>query len=289
MSANQPRDNNSENSSAFFQFQTLANGYLSLLQKVVLTLALLLIFNWIFNNPDSVKKWLDSITKAQAFGITLERDVIAKTEQSLKTLLEESKSSSGYSANVIEDYMEAAITRAIHSYPAIKDANVIWVSEEPGSSNIKKMIHILELLDINVSIFKHFDTALDYVKNNSVHLIVTDVWLGKDIIGNTALKKCHVHYFEFPDKKIEREYNGSLVRFNADQNNVKVPGGYHLAELIELEFYRNEGAKPKLIFFSYKNTKVSRSFCGSGSYDRFDLLLQAIISQLEEKRWNKLK
>jgi hypothetical protein len=250
---------------------------LKLFQKSIYLIGIIAVLFWSFFNQEIFTEWLNSLTKAEAFGVKLERDIIVRTERELEILLRETENP--------EEYSNAAITRAVHSYAAIKNANVLWVTDRPNIQSNTEIVKILRQISINVTVLTTTAGAMEYINANPVELVVTDIWFGRKDVGRTPIKKCHVFYSDFPGG-YKKGPNETLDEFNKKQN-FSAPGGYYLAELIERKFGIKD-SKPKLIFYSAENARISRSFCGNGIYNRYDFLLQAIISQLEEKRWREL-
>ena len=266
-----------ESKTAIAQILGIVDVLLSLAQRAIYLAVLLAVLLWAFTNQSVITEWVKDVTKAELFGVKLERDVIDRAERELEKLLGETENP--------REYSKAAITRAVHSYAAIKNANVLWVSDRPDDQSNSDIVEILRQISINVAVLTNVKGAMDYVENNQVDLIVTDVWFGADQVGTSPIKTCHVFYSNFPSS-YQKAPGETLNDFNKKQN-LAAPGGYYLAELIEQKYGYSDG-KPKLIFYSAENARISRSFCGNGIYNRYDLLLQAIISQLEEKRWHEL-
>lgn len=138
--------------------------------------------------------------------------------------------------------------------------------------------------------------ALNALKVVPYDLIITNVWRPSDPDQlKRALTLCAVHYFDFPrgmdtkkffpDKEVAKDPDHAralaLDRFNADANLHGAPG-FGLADTI-LTDWGNDDSAPQIIFFSAENARVARPLCGYRITNRADVLLNSIVSILEQR------
>jgi hypothetical protein len=106
---------------------------------------------------------------------------------------------------------------------------------------------------------------------------------------STPLAQCRAAYFDFPDQEARQEYGDDLNRFNANiQTNP--PAGFAIAEQLAQKFTDRFGKTqaPRIIFYTLASGGISASACGRIVTNRPDVLLQSVVSALEELRWKQL-
>jgi hypothetical protein len=78
----------------------------------------------------------------------------------------------------------------------------------------------------------------------------------------------------------------ALARFNAD-SNLHSAAGFGLADTI-LADWGNDDSAPQIIFFTAENARVARPLCGYRITNRGDVLLNSIVSILEQRYAKRL-
>jgi hypothetical protein len=128
-------------------------------------------------------------------------------------------------------------------------------------------------------------------------VIITNVWRPADPQNKARkLDICRVHYFDFPSPKLEmdamnaqeitqygkeRARELALDRFNVDEN-LHSAAGFGMAETI-LSSPGTDKSRPQIIFFSADNARVARPMCGYRITNRADVLLNSVVSILEQR------
>jgi hypothetical protein len=247
---------------------------------IVQTVALIALLVWIVVDFEFVKGWLRGLTHAEGFGVKIDLRTVDNATQLLQQL-STAKSLSEFDRAV----GEAALRRAVRVAPAIVDANVLWVDDQPENNDLPR--RFLETLHVKVTIARSTEEATRALKRMPFDLIISDVSRPKD--PGLELKRCQIHYFDYPDQWSHDEYEkpgkGGLEKFNLD-SNLKGPAGFSMAEQIVPE---GGDMVPPIIFYSAASARVIRSLCGISVINRTDALLQNVVSLLEEQRWRKLE
>jgi len=246
---------------------------------IVQTVALILLLTWIVGDFGFVKDWLRGLTHAEAFGVKIDRRTVDSATQLLQQL--SAKKPSEFDKAI----GEAALRRSIRVAPAIVDANVLWVDDEPENNDLPRQF--LETLRVKITIARSTEEAMRALKRIPFDLIISDVWRPND--PRIELRRCKIHYFDYPNEKLRSNYEkpggGGLERFNLDSNS-KGPAGFSMAEQIASE---DDDMVPPIIFYAAENARVVRSLCGVRVINRTDTLLQNVVSLLEEQRWKRLE
>ncbi len=188
---------------------------------MVQTLALIVLLAWIVLDFNFVKDWLRGLTHAEAFGVKIDRRTVDRATALLKQLSEEKPTDFD---KVIGD---AALQRSIHVAPAIVDANVLWVDDQPEKNDLPRKF--LETLHVQVTIARSTDEAMRALKRRPFDLIISDVWRPKD--PRVELKRCRIYYFDYPNQELQEKYEklggGGLERFNLDFELKRTSGLQH--------------------------------------------------------------
>jgi hypothetical protein len=90
------------------------------------------------------------------------------------------------------------------------------------------------------------------------------------------LKTCPVHYFDFPNDNLRKQFNDEIAAFN-QTNNATSQAGFNL-----LERMRNESSEREIpvIFFTSEAAGKIGTKCSTLVTNRFDILLQQVVSTL---------
>lgn len=254
--------------------------------RFITAVGLALFLGWLVSDVSFFKSWLNSLTKGELFGFKFERQVVEEVTKDLTQIL----TSDEVGIDVASRLSEAAVARAVHSAPAIIGARVLWVDDNP--QNNARLIRILRTLRIDVTEARTNDQALAAARDYPFDLVISDVWRAREIGGE--LQHCQVHYFDFPDQTLRADAakasaasgTDPLVAFNIKQNST-APAGFELAERLHNESGQL-ASKPRLLFYAGRSAGIVRSLCGDGITNRIDVLLQSVVSLLEEQRWRML-
>jgi CheY-like chemotaxis protein len=245
--------------------------------KLIALGALLL---WIAMDYDFLKDWMRDLTHAEVFGVKIDRAATDKAASELDDLISDKKVAD---PDLDREIALGAITRATHVAPAIVRAKVLWVDDEP-SNNVRER-RILEALRIDVTLVKTTAEAFRTLRRSPYDLIISDVWRKEDV--RVQLNRCRVHYFDYPDESLRQRYavgSQGLIDFNIAQNR-EGPAGFSMIEQLVPE---DGMMNPPVIFYAGRQASTVRSLCGEKITNRVDVLLHAVVSALEEQRWNEL-
>jgi len=186
-----------------------------------------------------------------------------------------------------------AIIRASRVAPAIVDGRILWVDDKP--QNNERIKNILERMGIQVVLKNSTQDALNALKIAPYDVVITNVWRPNDPDHlKNELTVCRVHYFDFPRgldtkkyfsdeeqaKDAEQARQLALDHFNVDANK-KSASGYDLANTI-ITLWGNEDQTPPIIFYTAEHD------CGYRITNRGDVLLNSIVSILEQRHANRL-
>jgi CheY-like chemotaxis protein len=222
--------------------------------------------------------WLDSATHVDVFGISIDRPA---AERSL-TKIAERKDSALPGINLA--YARGAVTRAIRNGSAIAGSHILWVDGHPD--NNQDEANILNDIGIDVRRATNTKDALTILPSYQPDLIISNVVRDGD--EHIALKNCPAHYFEVP---------AGLPIDLPELNSETMAGtgkatGFSMAEAISniaaLAAYTDHD-QPRIIFYSASNGGIAASQCARSVINRADLLLQSVISGIEELKWGKLQ
>ena len=253
--------------------ESIANAIM-ILTKVS---AIVVVLIWVILEHEQVELWLRSLTHAELYGVKLDRDAIDRATSELLNLKKKDADFSLSSG-------EAALRRAVRVAPAIVGARILWVDDQPANNETER--RFLANLKMDVKSVTSSADAFRELRRYPYDLIVSDIWRPADQQG--PLEHCKVHYFAYPDDKTRREYEQlnrrGLSGFNEDANE-QGAAGFTMAEALA---DRESEVIPPVIFYSAGQAKVVRSLCGRTTTNRRDVLLQAVVSAIEELRWAEL-
>jgi CheY-like chemotaxis protein len=237
-----------------------------------LVLLLFVLLHWSYFG-----QWFSSATHVEFPGVKIDRFV-----QASERIEENASTFKARDPEFQLEFAKAAIVRAERAAPAIKGALVLWVDDNPPNNQLELQI----LGDLGIRFVTALSTQeamerLDRYKDK-YDLIISNVGRKEP---PTRLSSCPVHYFEWQSDDQRKDFNGNLDAFNAEVN-AKPPGGFSLMEQIE-EKYGDR--KPPIIFFTASSGGKVATLCSKTITNRVDELLQSVVTNLEEQRWQELQ
>jgi CheY-like chemotaxis protein len=271
--------------------ESLLNALSSLIKLAVIGILAI----WIFSHQDFFEKWLWGLSGGEILGFKFTRESIDGATADLEFAIQQGINKYAFD----NEALKGALIRASHVAPAIVNSRVLWVDDKP-EGNAALVDVLKQKLKIIVVPVNSSAEALAAMQISPYDLIITNVWRPKDPQNlQLRLSACKVHYFDFPDERLAREYMDqvqnpvrevakalALDRFNAEQN-LHSQAGYSLADQIVSTPGTRE-SKPEIIFFSAVNAEVARPMCGYRITNRADVLLNSIVSILGERHADSL-
>ena len=226
-----------------------------------------------------LSEWLNTATHVGIFGISVDRQISA--ENSI-TQITERNSNNPNLPQINAAFARGAILRASRNAPAITGARILWVDGNPQNNSLEESI----LTDIGIEVRRAANTkdALGLLPGFKPDLVISNVVREGD--EAEPLHNCPAYYFEVPPG-----VNETLAKLNADLMAGKSKAtGFSMAEAISktASEYTNH-LQPKLIYYSASTGGIAVSQCARLVTNRVDLLLQGVVSALEEFRWAKLQ
>jgi CheY-like chemotaxis protein len=246
------------------------SGFAELLKAVTLAVVVgLIAANWSY-----FATWLNAVTHLEGPGVKIDRS--SATDKIRKISL-----SKGTEFNV--QFAEAALVRAEAVLPALRGARVLWVDRTPTNNVLEQ--GVLEDIGIRVQLALTTKDALA-LSPQGFDLVISNITRPGDI--TTPLKRCGAAYFDFPSDDLRTSYGGDLGQFNA-QIRANPPEGFAMAEEFAQQFPVQFGdiQVPRIIFYTLVSG-VAASQCARIITNRADVLLQSVVSPLEELRWKEL-
>lgn len=245
----------------------------SLLKIVIISIVLIfLLAHWQY-----FSHWLEGVTHGEFFGLKFDR---AAAEQKIDQLLIE-KAKSG----ATRPFAIGALARAQIVLPAISGARVLWVDQNPEHNVIER--GVLEDMGIKVQLALSTDQAQTYLRTDNYDLVISNVGRTET---SKPLKQCPSYYVDFPSDELRKQYNDDLQRFNIDRQSDPM-GGFAMAEVLAAEFPSAFGDRqvPRIIYYTIANGGKVADACSRIVTNRPDVLLQTVVSALEELRWRYLE
>jgi CheY-like chemotaxis protein len=235
-----------------------------------LSLLILVVFHWSY-----FSEWFRSATHLELPGIKIDRfdQAAVKVEQYSVT---PQARQSGFSPT----FAQAAIVRAERVAPALRGALVLWVDDIPENNVLVR--EILGEFGIRFVIAKSSEEGLQRLQRNGYDLIISN---SRQTEPPAPLTTCPVHYFGWPANVDKLDFKGSLDSFN-EHINAAAPGGFVFMDKVVAQY--KEGAPP-IIFYSASTGGMVTSLCSQAITNRADILLQSVVSSLEQQRWQELK
>lgn len=267
-------------------------------------LALVILVCWALYERDFVKDWLSSLSGGEVLGVKFAREVIDEATLELQQLAKVATSGEPLDQQLAGN----AIIRASRVAPAIVGSRIVWVDdgwseEKPGYSEFNnKIVGLLEKLRIAVVRASSTKEAMDALRLSPFDIVISNAWRAKDAENlKGALLICKVYYFDFPDENTENKFTKqadidsfgpnraraiALDQFNSEAN-AHAAAGFGLAETIA-SLPGSTITKPNFIVFADATARVARSLCQYTITNRGDVLLNSIVTILEQRHANRL-
>jgi hypothetical protein len=224
--------------------------------------------------------WLKNATHIGIPGISIDRQLSA--EKSITQIAQRTVQDKADGFKIDTSFANGAIARASRSAAAIRGARILWVDPNPQNNDEEASI----LRDMGIEVQRSFNTTQALKLLQSIHpdIIISDV--GRDDDVHDPLQNCPAHYFAVPiGLSVE------LAKLNADtMAGTGKARGFSMAEAISkvAPLYTNH-FRPRLIYYSASTGGLAASQCARIVTNRADVLLQSVVSVLEELNWEKLK
>jgi hypothetical protein len=164
------------------------------------------------------------------------------------------------------------------------------------------IVGFLEKLKIAVVPVSSTNQAMNAMRISPFDVVISNAWRPKDPENlKRPLSMCKVYYFDFADNQtadkfidhtevdsygLERARQIALDRFNKEAN-AHAAAGFDLVETI----FSSPGSDktiPDVILFADATAKVARSLCNYTITNRGDVLLNSIVSILEQRHADRL-
>jgi CheY-like chemotaxis protein len=226
--------------------------------------------------------WFSRITHVEALGVSFDLSV---AENNVDALIEQRKSAYPNLPPPSLPFAQAALARAARVLPALTGAQVLWVDSHPDNNALE--IQVLRNLGITVKVAVSTQQALNDLQSQAFDLVISNMRRPGDT--QVPLKACPALYSDFPDEDLRAEYAGNLQKFNENEQ-MRPAAGLSMAEVFAtynpIEFGNHQ--QPKIIFYTASNGGILIDSCARLVTNRPDILLQSVISALEEIRWTTL-
>ncbi|MDA9464491.1 response regulator receiver protein [Bradyrhizobium sp. CCBAU 53415] len=253
-----------------------------LLKAIVpVAILILIVWNWAF-----FATWLNSITHGELPG-GWKFDRAAAAEKLAE--LDKQRGLQGQGLQVHREFdfrfANGALVRAERVYPALAGARVLWVDGRPSNNRLEE--GILRDMGIDLQIALNTGEAINLARKYDFDLVISNLIREHDT--SVPLDRCGAFYFAFPNEELSQKFANDLGRFNA-QTKESPPAGFAMAEKFAQEFPNRFGDTqlPRIIFYTASSGGIATSRCGRIVTNRPDVLLQSVVSALEEFRWDRL-
>jgi CheY-like chemotaxis protein len=255
----------------------------ALYSLVKLAIILLVIFVAFVNRGligPYMAEWLDTITHVEAstHGLSLDRQASAEKAIDQISLRNDADPTS---PRLNAAYARGAIARASRNAAAIAGARILWVDGHPENNKLEEGI----FSDMGIDVRRALTTkeALTLIPDFAPDIIISNIVRSGD--EQLPLQNCPAHYFEVPSGVAT-----DLTQLNTDtMAGTGKATGFGMAEVISQRFpYYTDHAQPRIIFYSGSSGGVVANQCSRITTNRVDILLQNVVSALEEFRWPKL-
>ncbi|GJH21375.1 hypothetical protein CBA19CS22_32555 [Caballeronia novacaledonica] len=228
-------------------------------------------------------KWVESISHFEGFGFKFDRKNAEENVRKLENQLHQN--SDGLSIDAT--FAFAAIARASNSTEAISGSSILWVDSN-WQNNITEQT-ILEDMGINVYRITTSAEAIRAIPLIKPDLVISNVTREAD--PARPLSNCPAHYYSLPrwadDGTTLNALNDGIMR-----GTVKKAAGFSLAEQIATmpSEFRDLASpvSPRIVFYTGQSGEISASKCARLVTNRADVLLNSVVSILEEVHWKRL-
>lgn len=255
---------------------------------------------WLLFNQEFLERWLWGLSGGEFLGFKFERSDIDEVTAELQLYAASLKKSPQDNVDIDVNLALDAIVRAARVAPAIVNSRILWVDDKPaGNAAIESILGKLKIIVVDVN---STGAAISAMQVSPYDVIITNVWRPADPENRAQkLDICRVHYFDFPDPKLEATFTNAqevtqygnerarqlgLDRFNVEAN-LHGAAGFGLAETV-LSLPGTNKTRPQIIFFAADNAKVARPMCGYRITNRADVLLNSVVSILEQRNAQSL-
>jgi hypothetical protein len=220
---------------------------------------------------------LDRVTHFEGWGMKFD---LAAASSKIDRLVQE-KADTGAKL----PFAQAALTRAARVLPALDGSRVLWVDGNPGNNVLER--GVLEDIGIKVQLALSTRDAVRLAETDTFDLVISNMIRPDDV--EQPLKTCPAVYFDFPSNTLRIEYLNDLVQFNLHTQS-HPPAGFALAEAFAERWptYFADRQIARIIFYTAASGGIAASACARIVTNRPDVLLQSVISALEELRWRQL-
>jgi hypothetical protein len=247
--------------------------------EAIKVLFLIMAFAYVALRWSDLSGWLSSITHGEVFGIKFDREA---AKQKVEELASEKISLAG------RDFAQGAIARAERVGSAVAGAHVLWLDTNVENNLTERQV--LEAMGISVqralSVADAKVLAEQAVSNQEPYdLIISNVDKNP---SRDALTKCPVSFSQMP---YGESTSGTLADYNVSQNNAPRQGFAFAEWLATNETTKNAYMEPqrsKLVFYSGSTGGIATTICARIITNYADILLQNVVSALEESRWAML-
>lgn len=246
--------------------------------RIIVTIVVVV---YAYANRERLFDWFSTITHGEAFGVKFDRANAEKTFENLR----------GKAPLFQADgtFLQGALARAARVGGAVSGARVLWLDTNLSNNVVERQA----LAAMNVSVQRALspDDALKFARqaardHEPYDLIISNITKST---GSGPLQKCPVVYNRVPDDPASS--SGSPADFSAAQNRTPFMG-FAFAEALASD--KDTAAaymspeRPRLVFYSASNGGIVSTVCARLITNYADILLQGVVSALEESRWEKL-
>lgn len=248
---------------------------------VPVAVLVLIVWNWAF-----FATWLNSITHGEfPGGFKFDRPAATEKLRELEKRGTQTKQNSETNREFDFQFANGALVRAERVLPALTGARVLWVDGKPSNNRFEE--GILRDMGIELQIALNTEEAINLAQRYDFDLVISNLVRDHDTV--VPLNRCGAVYFAFPSEELSKSYGNDLIRFNA-QTKQTPPAGFAMAEKFAHEFPDRFGDTqfPRIIFYTASSGGIAASQCGRIVTNRPDVLLQSVVSALEQIRWERL-
>jgi CheY-like chemotaxis protein len=225
-------------------------------------------------------QWIGTISHFEGFGFKFDR---RNAEDNVRKLEHKLQGSNELTINAT--FALAAIARASNAPQAITGSRIMWVDSNWENNTIEQAI--LEDMGIDVYRFSNNDEAIRSIPIIRPDLIISNVSRKNE--PSSQLRTCPAHYYALP---VWANMPLDVLNKGIISGTVPNAAGFSLAEKIanmpsEFRSLASPEA-PRIIFYSARSGEISASKCARLVTNRADVLLNSVVSILEEWHWRRL-
>jgi CheY-like chemotaxis protein len=224
-----------------------------------------------------IARWLATATHVTFMSLSVDRQA-----EATDTINKIAKNTRPGFPPIDVEVARGAVVRAARNAPAIVGSRILWVDDKPGNNVLEAKV--LADIGIKVQLATSTTEALQLLPVFNPDLIISNVIRPGDM--EEPLKNCKAHYFEVPPN-----VESDLSELNSDllAGNGKATG-FTMAEAIsQVDSKFTDHLQPRIIFYSASSAGIATNQCARIITNRADLLLQNVVSALEELNWGRLE